>query len=199
MRPLSSPRMHVVRKEEKEARLKAFVAEQLQVLSAERPGDRAMTVIARGVDSPVLKALAAESKSLTEAGIYVRAIVVQHDGAKCPDVSAFLSSVSCRVGCDPRLLDAHEQLVIGDHIAWVGDCMRREPMKRDAYECYSPDCRSTAAFARRSFERVWTFARATKITGPGAPEAAQKPASPVEVALAALAEGESAPLVSTRH
>lgn len=77
--------------------------------------------------------------------------------------------------------------------------MRREPMKRDAYECYSPDCRKTAAFAHRSFERVWSFARATATAGTPVSDPAQKPAAPVELAIAALADGETPPLVSTRH
>lgn len=200
MRPFSSPRMQVVRKEEKEARLNAFLTVQLAVFVAANSGSRSLSVIARGCDSPVLKALAAQARALADAGLQIRAVVVQTDAATaCPDVAAFLAGVSCRFGCDSRLLDAHEQLVIGDQIAWIGDCMRREPMKRDAYECYSADCIETAAYAHRSFERVWNFARAgTAETGATTPAAPAAPAA-VDLAMVAMADGETPPVVSTRH
>ena len=51
----------------------------------------------------------------------------------------------------------HEQLVLGPAASWVGDCMRRDPMKRDAYECYAADCSKTAGWARTSFDRFWNI------------------------------------------
>jgi hypothetical protein len=190
--------MHVVRKEEKEARLSAFLTEQLAVASGRDSAARGLTVIARSFESPILKALAAHAAMIAAARLAVRVVVLRADGAS-PEVAAFLNGATACIGCDARLLDAHEQLAVGDQIAWIGDCMRREPMKRDAYEIYSSDCAETATLAHRSFERVWSFAMAGKpelaVAGPAVTPAGAM----VEMPLAAIAEGEPAPLVSTRH
>jgi hypothetical protein len=197
MSTFTPPRMHVVRKEEKEARLTAFVAEQLAAAASDR-ASREMTVLARSADSPVLRALAAHTDAIRAAGYRIRVIAVLAEGAG-ESVVKLMDGAATRTGCDARLLDAHEQLAVGDRVSWIGDCMRREPTKRDAYEIYSADCAETAALAHRSFDRLWSFA------GLGQPEAvAATPeiaavAAPVEVPIAALAEGETAPVVSTRH
>jgi hypothetical protein len=54
------------------------------------------------------------------------------------------------------LLEAHEQLILSPTAIWTGDCMRRDPVKRDAYEAYAPDSAETARIAQQCFERVWT-------------------------------------------
>ena len=58
---------------------------------------------------------------------------------------------------DIRLLDAHEQLVLDAATAWVGDCMRRDPSRRDTYEFYS-NCPVTARHAVCSFAQMWRTA-----------------------------------------
>lgn len=198
MPTFTPPRMHVVRKEEKEARLTAFVAEQLAAAVACNAKGRGMTVLARSFDSPVLKALSAQADAIRAAGLKVRVIAVLAEGV-AQSMSSLLTGADMRLACDGRLLDAHEQLAIGDQVAWIGDCMRREPTKRDAYEIYSADCAETAALAHRSFDRLWAF------TATGQPEAVAAvpelaaPVVPVDVSIAAIAEGETAPVVSTRH
>ncbi len=197
MPTFSPPRMHVVRKEEKEARLNSFVAEHLGVAVGEASG-QGMTVLARSFESPVLKALAAHAEAIRDARIEVRVIAVLAEGA-CEEISALLAGVQVRSGCDVRLLDAHEQLAIGGRVAWIGDCMRREPTKRDAYEIYSGDCAETAALAHRSFDRLWSFAGTGKPDTLVAAQDVVPTPAPVEVAIAAIAEGDAAPVVSTRH
>lgn len=198
MPTFTPPRMHVVRKEEKEARLNAFIAAELATLSARDRAVRGLTVLARSLESPVLKALALHAPAVRAAGISVRAVIVLSEGAN-PAVTTFLDGVASRVGCDARLLDAHEQLAIGDRIAWIGDCMRREPTKRDAYEIYSSDCSETAALAQRSFDRLWSFAGAGSAEAEAQVETAAPAAPAVELPIAAITEGETAPVVSTRH
>ena len=198
MRTNTSPRMHVVRKEEKEARLATFIAEQLAAAIASDVAGRGLTVLARSLESPVLKALAVHSDAIRAAGLKVRAIIVLSEGSS-DEVSGLLAGFTARRGCDVRLLDAHEQLAIGDRVAWIGDCMRREPTKRDAYEIYSAECAETAALAHRSFDRVWSFAAAGVKDTPAVAPVAAPAAVAVEVPIAALAEGESTPTVSTRH
>jgi hypothetical protein len=66
---------------------------------------------------------------------------------------------------DPRLLEAHEQLVLSDKKAWIGDCMRRDPSRRDAYESCCDGSDSRASWAARSFEHMWAAAAPANLDG----------------------------------
>ena len=61
MRTFTPPRMHVVRKEEKEGRLTAFIADLLANAVVCDVSGLGLTVLARSHESPVLKALAAHA------------------------------------------------------------------------------------------------------------------------------------------
>jgi hypothetical protein len=192
--------MHVVRKEEKEARLKDFVSRHLSGAAGAPRAPHVMSVIARGFDSPVVLALSAVSADLAAAGCHVRLMIVQRDGvAPSAAVLQSMAHYECRLGCDTRLLDAHEQLLIGDRTAWIGDCMRREPAKRDAYECYSADCQQTATFVQRAFDRIWTAGLAVQLTAHAGADVCAKDAGLIDPALAALAGQTDTSVVSTRH
>ncbi len=89
-------------------------------------------------------------------GIRVRAIFSEVDQSNPAQLMAPFSMPSeCRLARDPRLLAAHEQLSLSPTCTWVGDCMRREPGKRDALERYAANCAQTGAHASRSFESLW--------------------------------------------
>ena len=199
MRPLNSPRMHVVRKEEKEARLSNFLTAGLDRLAAAGGQQPMISVVARSWDSPVIRALGAQADVLAKQGILVRTLVVIEDRTLPEDMSKLAGALKCRACSDPRLQDAHEQLVIGEDVSWIGDCMRRDPQKRDAYECYSEGCAEAAAAAMRSFERLWKLSRSAKTNPSAAAVNGPRSAAVIEVALAALTDGEPAPAASTRH
>ena len=57
----------------------------------------------------------------------------------------------------PRLIEAHEQLVLGPETCWIGDCMRRDPAKCDAFENFIEDCGEASGCAIVSFERLWAI------------------------------------------
>ena len=111
------------------------------------------------MESPVVKAIAAQAAEIVAAGYSVRMIVAQTDADAMPRGWALSDAVE--VDCEvrwarkPRLIEAHEQLVLGPQTCWIGDSMRREPAKCDAYETYIDDCPKTAASAMVSFERLW--------------------------------------------
>lgn len=151
----ASPAVHVVKKEEKEARLREFVQRRM----AGRAGLASLGVIARSFDSPAMKALAAEAGS---NDVVIDAIVLKHSDKDAASALAFVTPlagrVRCRVALDPRLLDAHEQIILDDTAIWIGDCMRRDPEKRDAFECYSEDSAEAVAWARACFARLWRAA-----------------------------------------
>lgn len=153
-------RMSVTRRGEKEQRLGEFIAEHLVEVQHDRPQPGSeILLIARSVESPVVKAIAAQAAEIAAAGYTVRMIVVQTDADTMPRGWALSDTVE--VDCEvrwarkPRLIEAHEQLVLGPHTCWIGDSMRREPAKCDAYESYVDDCGKTAGSAIVSFERLW--------------------------------------------
>ena len=97
----------------------------------------------------------------------------------CPrsGAAAITFSHEVRWAKHPRLIEAHEQLVLGPETCWIGDCMRRDPAKCDAYESYVEGCGEAAGCAAVSFERLWLAcqpmvshtARRAGAIGPGGP------------------------------
>lgn len=158
-----APFIDIVRLEDKETKLKSFIRTVVEQSAHCDSASHGQTVllIARSVESPVAKAVAALVREGTITGP-VKAILAlvprqEGDNGFSETLSALVGTQGGRVVRDIRLFDAHEQLVLGPAASWVGDCMRRDPMKRDAYECYAADCSKTAGWARTSFDRFWNI------------------------------------------
>lgn len=148
---------------EKVAILSEYIANELDSRPARgmNATDPCYLLIARSPDSPVAQALRAHAANLAAAGIRVRAIFSEIEGGRAAAATLaapFAVPSECRLARDPRLLAAHEQLVLAGDCAWIGDCMRREPSKRDTYERFALNCTETAGNATRSFERLWRIA-----------------------------------------
>jgi hypothetical protein len=160
MRLRPPPRISVTRRGEKEQRLSEFVGDYLADArhSDRRPGSEVL-LIARSVESPVVRAVSSLAGELVAAGYTLRMIVAQADRQSLP--RGWSLSDTVEVDCEvrwarkPRLIEAHEQLVLGPETCWIGDSMRREPSKCDAYETFVDACPATAASAMVSFERLW--------------------------------------------
>jgi hypothetical protein len=158
-------RMSVTRRGEKELRLGAFIARALQGLGVDTQGtdplrtERAILVIARSAQSPVVKSIGALARDIAGAGCRVRMILARTDGAGLADlvIATHAAALDCEVrrARNPRLIEAHEQLVLGPRAAWTGDSMRRDPATCDAYESFVEDCPEIAATAGSTFERLW--------------------------------------------
>jgi hypothetical protein len=153
------PFIDIVRLEDKEAKLKAFIRNLVEQSGAATDANTgAMLLIARSIESPAAKAVAALVREGT-IRVPVRTVLALAPRQQVDGVSETLAAIvgehGARLVRDVRLFDAHEQIVIGTAASWIGDCMRRDPMKRDAYECYAGDCSKTAGWARTSFERLW--------------------------------------------
>lgn len=148
---------------EKVATLSEFIAHEMDSRSARgmSTADPCYLLIARSPDSPVAQAVRAHAANLAAAGIRVRAIFSEIETGRAATATLsppFSLPSECRLARDPRLLDAHEQLVLAPDCAWIGDCMRREPSRRDSYERFALNCAETSAHAARSFERLWQIA-----------------------------------------
>ncbi len=152
-------RVSVTRHEEKEQKLQEFIFQHLA--GAQHGGDARhathLLIIARSLESPLVKAVAGLTNEITAAGLSARMILAQVDREPLPEEwgRAITFSHEIRWAKHPRLIEAHEQLVLGPETCWIGDCMRRDPAKCDAYESYVEDCGEAAGCAAVSFERLW--------------------------------------------
>ncbi len=205
MRSNTPARMHVIKKEEKEANLKAFIQKDLEARKASgqaagQTTGKTYRLVARSLESPVARALTSLSHEIAEGGISVRMVLTQSSFGGETDVSAStlcgFSPAETRIIRDVRFLDAHEQLVVNPTSAWIGDCMRREPSKRDAYECFAPDCADIASWATTSFERLWSAGEPIELT-PLPPAAVVEDL--VDVSVLPIAENQPTHEASTRH
>jgi hypothetical protein len=153
-------RMSITRRGEKEQRLSAFIARSLAAQSDMPERGSGISVIARSLQSPVARAIGALAAEIAAAGHPVRLLLLRADGVAAPHTFAFpqvAAGLDCemRLAREPRLIEAHEQLVLGPGTCWTGDSMRRDPSASDAYERFVDDCAQIAGAAASTFERLW--------------------------------------------
>jgi hypothetical protein len=127
-----------------------------QHLTAAGDCPRMVLVVARSARSPVLQALHMVVRDGIIPGIKARIVIADEEAGP---VAGDGGELACdvRIANSPRLLDAHEQLIVGD-ATWYGDSMRRDPMKRDAFECVVTNDLVAAPRARATFDRLWQSA-----------------------------------------
>lgn len=147
-----------VSRTDKETRLKDFIAESLAVLAegAEIPGT--VTMIARNAESPAARALFAallETSSAADVRLIIADARIESASPSLRDIAG----IECRLLADPRFGASHEQLVVGRTHVWIGDCLRRDPNKRDAFELYHKADLVARKCATTSFERLWVRAK----------------------------------------
>ena len=160
----------VANRGEKEAKLRELIAG-----SVAGNGRNAITLVARAPDSPVARALTAAAKEIEAAGIAMRVVLFEIESSSDETTPLSLlevAGIDVRVLADPRFAAAHEQLTLGGSALWIGDCMRRDPSKRDAFEMYITGDAKAARHAECSFAKLWAAAKPLKrvVTGSVAPE-----------------------------
>ena len=136
--------------DDKQGRICDFIR---RYLTAGGDCPRTVLVVARSAKSPVLQALHSVVRDGIIPGIDARIVIADDDAGP---VAGDGGELACdvRIANNPRLLDAHEQLIVGD-ATWYGDSMRRDPMKRDAFECFVANDLVAARRARATFENLW--------------------------------------------
>jgi hypothetical protein len=157
-------RASISRHGEKEQRLRQFVLQHIGTSPTHQ-----LMVVARSLESPVAKAIGGLDQMIAAAGGSVRLILAQLDDEAQCQTGAMSCTHEIRWAQNPRLIEAHEQLVVGPHACWIGDCMRRDPSKCDAFENFVEDCGEAAGCAAVSFERLWFVS--TPLKGAKAPAA----------------------------
>ena len=195
----------VIKREDKMETLRTFIA---ATLAAPRAGDVSgvITLVARSAESPVARALVALSPEIEARGLTVRAIFGHLEAEKTAAGWAVASpaigfSRDLRWARNPRLADAHEQLVLGAEICWTGDCMRRDPARRDAYEQFIAADARTSRTLQISFERLWAASEPLVIRATHSAAANVRSTDAADDTLAALMprDDNSGPLVSSSH
>ena len=181
--------MTVVKKEEKETKLRDFLAHALKDLDV-TSGTPVLRVLARCGGSPVVRAVAAVQAELVAAGVEARVMLAIVDGGS---VVAAGSTCSVRQLGDVRCLDAHELLVVGMAASWIGDSMRRDPSVRDSFELHAQSSVAAARQVAMSFDKLWARAAGVK------PLAAETVADMTAELAALPVEAVSVPQVLTRH
>lgn len=157
---------------DKEARLKDFISEVFATRGEDPAREICLTLFARNPDSPVARALhAASSEGLIE-GAHIL-VVLSDTTVDEPSVASVVDipGVECRVLPDAAGFGpAHEQMTIGHTRVWIGDCLRRDPAKRDAFELYHGNDSTNCVFAIASFEKLWSRAKPLKPRSDLSPE-----------------------------
>jgi hypothetical protein len=165
MRLTASPALVLNSRAGKEAKLKEFILQDIAALQAAGRGAMPVryTLIARAPDSVVAQTLKAVSSDIAAAGIEIAAILFESETCfeetHLPSSVLDIPDITCRFLRDQRFGAAHEQLVLSGNRVWIGDCMRRDPSKRDAFELFHNDDQAAARHASLSFNRLWAQAK----------------------------------------
>jgi len=148
--------------EAREQRLTAFAAAGIERSSGPGAdtGVKSVLAVAQCADSPVARALLALRPVFEASGVKVRLVLSDDDAALDPFIASHPDAAACslpevRIVRDPRLRDAHEQLIVGGASVWFGDCLRRDIHRRDLFEQFLADAPDAARAAAHAFEQLW--------------------------------------------
>jgi hypothetical protein len=163
---------------EKEAKLKAFIVTSTEAARGHADCLDDVSLVARGTDSPAALALASFLKQHGTATTRVRIVLFDIDGIVEDNIAHSILDIPHADVCvvtDARFAAAHEQLVVANEHVWIGDCMRRDPLKRDAFEMTFEPGASGSRHAASSFEKMWQSSKPL-------PRSVGKNLAPVELA-----------------
>ena len=194
-------------KQENSSRFIGYYLDRLSVADEPSLTQRTATLIARSPASPMARALLTV---LTECeSLAVRVEVLFAKAEPADQMAQWLEAAARNDATDPFLLlrkaghpaliDAHEQMVLGTTFSWQGDCMRRDPETRDAFETF--ECFNSEAAKRvsRTFQALWPkgekLVAARRI--PASQDPAELPAGVLNLTPGAPGAGGSS--ASTRH
>lgn len=150
------PTTHHDLQDAREQRLTGFVTAGMEDAAGSREGT--ILAVARCGDSPVARALIALRPALAAAGFRIRVVFAEEDAqidqlmAGSPDGGAM---PEVRIARNPRLRDAHEQLIVCGSSVWFGDSLRRDIHRRDLFEQFIGTAPEAAVAAARAFEQLW--------------------------------------------
>lgn len=141
--------------------------EWLDESGPEDPAARQVMIIARSPASPVIQAMRVVSDDLAARQIAVQAVFSDVDPERALQMAwEVISELSegrehsdlIKWASSPGILEAHEQMILGGQMCWLGDAMRREPGRRDGFDLFDTDAPQNCRLAIQSFAAMWDFA-----------------------------------------
>lgn len=127
------------------------------------PDNKFLTVIARSPSSNIARAISHYSDDFANYNIRIKAIFAQISSTEY--LSDWLDPEQSPCGKFPEknirwarrknLVDAHEQLTLGNIMSWTGESMRREVDARFGFYIFNENCHKSALLAQRSFQAFW--------------------------------------------
>jgi hypothetical protein len=195
-------RVSVSRHGDKEQKLKDFILHSIaQPPSCAGQPLANLLVVARSLESPIVKAITALMADIASAGFGVRMILAHIDQEILPegwlsDGRAVPFDHEIRWAQRPRLIEAHEQLVLGPQTCWIGDTMRRDPARCDTFESFVEGCGEAAGCAIVSFERLWGASQQIRVGSPRPSDCGESETMPDAMLKRELAPQ---PTAATRH
>ncbi len=130
--------------------------------------DRSLTLIARSPSSEIARALALQAEHLQKKEFSARMIFARLAPIELAAemASAFnlaggsdSKASSVRIIKSPALLNAHEQLVIGEHSCWTGDMLRRVEGNRYGLDIWEDGSTGATKLAQFAFNAIWPSAK----------------------------------------
>lgn len=142
----------------------------LQTLEAKGSSltDRSLTLIARSPSSEIARALALQAEYLRRKEFSARIIFARLGPVELAAEMAWTLQLtsggdckesSVRIIKTPALLNAHEQLVIGEHCCWTGDMLRRAEGNRNGLDIWEDESVGAAKLAQFAFNAIWPLAK----------------------------------------
>lgn len=162
MRIASPSRLMSVARTDKEARLREFIAEGFASAAEQSAVREPVTILAHNLESPVARALLSVLNESWPQANGIRVIIGETSTDAATTNSLLDLDGEFRVLNSSRFGAAHEQLVISSTRFWVGDCLRRDPSKKDAFEVYHGNDANGCVLAIASFEKLWAAATPIK-------------------------------------
>ena len=194
-------------KQENTSRFIGYYLDRLSIAAEPTLGDRTATLIARSPASPTARALLT---ALTECESLAVRVEVLFAKAEPADQMAQWLEFSARNDAadpflllrkaeNPALIDAHEQMVLGATFSWQGDCMRRDPETRDAFETFECFNSEAAKRASRTFQALWPKGEKLSATRRLAQQLDPTELPAGVLNLTPSTPGSAGPSASTRH
>lgn len=159
-----------------------------------------LTMILRSAESDPAKALIGMKGALQRVGTRAKVILARLEpGDDLRQLFASLSELApqqpahalIRWARNPRLLEAHEQVIYGETLCWSGDAMRRDADKRNALALFEEEAPESVRLGRLAFAALWAQSALVperRLIGPASvrPSGAYEQAPDPEVDIPAL-------------
>lgn len=155
-------------KQENISRFAGFFLDRLSIQEHATLDQRTITLIARSPASPVARSLFDAVGDCRNLDVCFKLAFSRLDPTEllagwldlCQGTDPAAPVAELRLARNAGLLDAHEQMVLGTGLSWHGDCMRRDPESRDAFETFETFNTEAARRTAQAFKRIWRMSEA---------------------------------------